>query len=260
MPEAARISVRNLSVQLQGRDILHTLSFDIEAGACVGILGPNGSGKTTLLQSILGFLPWARGRILFDDIDLSSMSAQEKSRTLAYVAQDASSSLSLTVDSFLELAYFPWRGHLRWEDWEQDLQRLLGEFNLTDKRQRKLGTLSGGERQRVILVQSLLQRPKILLLDEITNHLDIFYQLETLQYLCRKPMTKVMVLHDINLAARYCDHVIMLKDGRCVFAGPTDQVLREEMIQEVYGVPCEIVRREGRIHYIALGATDQSLK
>lgn len=254
MSEALSLTVEDLVVRVQKKTLLKSLSFELKAGGCLGIIGPNGSGKTTLLQTILGFIPPDQGRVLLANKDLHTLPARERARSMAYVAQDSSAAaLPFTVESFLQLAFFPWRESLSSLTWEQDQKRLCAEFKLLDKLPRHLSTLSGGERQRVILVQSLLQRPKLLLLDELTNHLDIFYQLETLQYLSRQPMTRLMVLHDVNHAARFCDQLLMLKEGACIAAGPTADILTEKAIEDLFEVPCEIMRSSGGIRHVALG-------
>lgn len=257
MPESSLV-LENLGVMRGKKTILRDVSLNVPQGECLGIVGPNGSGKSTLLEAILGYLPLSAGSIQVQGQMLVAMSAGDRSRSMAYVAQDATQLLSFTVEAFLNLAYFPWRKTLDPSIWEADRERLCIDFKLQDKLPRDLNSLSGGERQRVLLVQSLLQRPQILLLDEITNHLDIAYQLETLQFLRKLPLTKIMVLHDMNLAARFCDRLILLKEGSCLAAGPTIEVLTEHTLQELFGVSCEILRRNGRIHHIIFGSECRS--
>jgi iron complex transport system ATP-binding protein len=253
MSSAACLEIQNLTLHIGSKKILDSISLSVGPGECVGLVGPNGSGKTTLLQAILGFSRPSSGRVLWSGEDVERIGARARSQEMAYVAQDASGALPFTVESYLQLAYFPWQDQLKYSIWEKTLVELCHEFKLRDKLQRNLATLSGGERQRVILVQSLLQRPRLLLLDEITNHLDIAYQLEILQYLARQSMTRVLVLHDINLALRFCDRLVLLKEGRCLASGPSAKLLTEAMIQELFGVSCTILKAPNRRPYIVIG-------
>lgn len=251
MPDAVQVS--KLTLHRQRQAVLQDLSMTVREGECLGIIGPNGSGKSSLLQALLGFLPASEGEISLFGQDLRSFSSRARARLMACVMQDASAAQQFTVDSFLRLAYFPWQDRLDFRDWEKDSLRLCEEFDLSRKRDRTLLSLSGGERQRVFLVQSLLQRPRILLLDELTNHLDIAYQLETLQHLAQLKETKVMVLHDINLALRFCDRVLLLKEGKSLGVGPAVDLINETTMREIFGISCEIIRREGRIPYVVFG-------
>lgn len=246
--EALRID--HLSVKLRDRLVLQDIDLSVQTGEWLGIIGPNGSGKSTLLRSILGYLPAERGAVKIFGVPLTQLKPQARARTLAYVQQEAPTMHGFKVKSFLELAYFPLEGAVAPGDWLASCTALCETFHLTSKWNTAIEELSGGEMQRLMLVQSLLQRPEILLLDELTNHLDIYYQLEMMQKLRELPQTKVTALHDLNLALRFCDRVLMLQEGRVFAVGRPTELLNEENIFALYGVRCRLARENGILNYI----------
>ncbi len=236
------LQVEDLGVSLRGKALLADLSFDVRPGEWLGIVGPNGSGKSTLLQALVGFLKPKQGSIRIEGQRLDQLSALQRARIMAYIQQEASPMPGFRVSSFLELAFHPLEGVYDQGVWQEECAALCKEFQLENRQSSPLAELSGGERQRVLLVQSLLQKPKILLLDELTNHLDIYFQLEIMKKLQALPLTKVTVLHDLNLAARYCDRILSLQVGRNSGWGKPSEVLTEENLYRLYGVHCEVTR------------------
>ncbi|WP_344748464.1 ABC transporter ATP-binding protein [Streptosporangium vulgare] len=195
------------------------------AGRFTGLIGPNGSGKSTLLRLLAGLLRPRAGTVLLDGRRLGELPRREVARRLAVVAQEVSTDIDMTVADVVALGRIPHRSPLA----------LIGRDDLRDAREteealercglagwggRRWSTLSGGERRRVGIARALAQRPTELLLDEPTNHLDIHHQLDLLRMLSRAPATVVAALHDLNLAARYCDHLLLLEAGRLVASGP----------------------------------------
>jgi iron complex transport system ATP-binding protein len=222
--------------------ILENVHFTVETGTFLGILGPNGSGKTTLLKSISRVLKPRKGAILIDDANVYKMKIGEVARNMAVVPQDSSIAFSFTALQVVLMGRAPHLSRLQSES-DEDLKiaKQAMEYTSTWNLANRLVTeLSGGERQRVIIARALTQEPKILLLDEPTSHLDICNQLEImdlLKQLCsEKKLLIVGVFHDFNLAARYCDSLILLKDGKIVAAGAASETLTNENIKAVFGI------------------------
>jgi len=251
MPENIVFDVQKLAVKAGEKALLRDISFQVPSGKLIGIIGPNGAGKSTLLKALLGFLPASEGRVLFHGKMIASYPARQRARLLAFLQQEAPPMPHMRIGAFLELAYFPLRGEVSSTVWERRRDELCQTFALLDQWQRPISELSGGEKQRLFLIQSLLQFPTTLLLDEITNHLDIAYQLDILQYLKQVPLTKIMVLHDLNLAARFCDHLLLLDRGELKACGSFSQVLTPNNLRLVFGVEVECVHdQKGTVQYV----------
>ncbi|MBX9245732.1 ATP-binding cassette domain-containing protein [Actinotalea ferrariae] len=215
-------------------------------GALTGLLGPNGAGKSSLLRLVAGVTAPDAGTVRLEDVDLLALGRRERARRVALVEQDSVATAPLTVRDAVLLGRTPhgsrWGG-LTPED-HAIADGALREAGAEAFGPRLLGTLSGGERQRVHLARALAQEPELLLLDEPTNHLDVHAQLDTLgvvRGLTRRGVTVVAALHDLNLAAQACDHVVLLDRGRVVAAGPVPEVLRPEVIEPVYRVRCVVL-------------------
>ncbi|MFF4779625.1 ABC transporter ATP-binding protein [Microtetraspora fusca] len=227
----------------QGRPIVDGITVEITPGGLTGLLGPNGSGKSTLLRLLAGLLRPRGGAVLLDGHDLDRLPRRDVARRMAVVAQEVSTDAELTVLDVVLLGRIPHRRRLAAAASKTDLahaRRALRRCGLADLEHRRWSTLSGGERQRVNIARALAQEPSELLLDEPTNHLDIAHQLTLLDLLAATPVTVVTALHDLNLAAQYCDHLLLLHEGRLIAAGPPGQVLTEETVERVYRVRAEI--------------------
>jgi iron complex transport system ATP-binding protein len=251
MPNKMVFDVDQLAIEVGGKKLLHGITFQVPAGKLVGIIGPNGAGKTTLLKALLGFLPASQGQVLLNGQPIAAYPPRQRARLLAFLQQESPPMPHMRIGAFLELAYFPLRGEVPVSVWKQRRDELCREFALLDQSHRPIAELSGGEKQRLFLIQSLLQFPMTLLLDEITNHLDIAYQLDILQYLKQLPQTKIMVLHDLNLAARFCDILLLLDRGEMKAFGDSSQVLTPDFLQKVFGVSVDRVHdQQGTVQYI----------
>ncbi|MDN3241626.1 ABC transporter ATP-binding protein [Glycomyces tritici] len=216
-------------------------------GRVTGLVGPNGSGKSTMLRALLGAVRRAGGTATVDGDDLASLKPRERAERLAAVAQEEHSEFPLTVWESVLLGRSVHRGG--WSsytdedrDAAHEAMRQTGIDGLAD---RPLGGLSGGERQRALIARALAQAATHLLLDEPTNHLDVRYQHEILSLVKRLPLCTVTVLHDLNLAARYCDTLVLLDEGRVAAAGPPAEVLRPETIEPVYRIAVSRIDIEG---------------
>ncbi|SFT83678.1 iron complex transport system ATP-binding protein [Actinopolyspora lacussalsi subsp. righensis] len=225
-----------------GKLIVDGVSIAPEEGATVGLLGPNGSGKSTLLRLLSGVRPASEGVIRLDGSPIERVGRKNVARRLAVVEQHAGTEVDMSVLDVVRLGRIPhrraWAGATA--DDEAAVRSAVEYTRLEDKVERSWHTLSGGERQRVQIARALAQQPKELLLDEPTNHLDIQHQLELLALVVRIPVTSVIALHDLNLAAMFCDHLLVLAEGRAVAAGSPERVLTEELIAEVYNVRARV--------------------
>ncbi|WP_448616622.1 ABC transporter ATP-binding protein [Modestobacter sp. URMC 112] len=211
-------------------------------GTTVGLLGPNGSGKSSLLRLLAGTSKPDSGVVTLDGEELGSFTRRDVARVVAVVGQHAHTDTDIRVRDVVRLGRIPHRGFLgsTVSRDEAAVAAALEHTGLTDKADRSWHTLSGGERQRAHIARALAQEPRELLLDEPTNHLDIRHQLELLSLVQRLPVTTVIALHDLNLAATFCDSVVVLAGGRAVAGGPPAEVLTAELIGEVYGVRAQV--------------------
>lgn len=242
--------VSGLSVHKSGKAIVSNVSFTAPAGHVTGLIGPNGAGKSTLLAAILGLAP-AGGAAAFDGMNLPNMPRRDRARLVAFVEQSASTEERLTVRDVVALGRIPhepvWQSAPSPED-EAIVNAALGETGMTGFAARRFDTLSGGEQQRVHLARALAQEPLLLLLDEPTSHLDIRGQLQLLALLRRRAaqgMTVLLALHDLNLAARFCDHLVVLSDGALAAEGKPGDILTPTLLGSVYGVSARLVPDPG---------------
>jgi iron complex transport system ATP-binding protein len=246
------LRIDQAAVQIGERLILDGVDCTVPTGQVGGLLGPNGSGKSTLLRLVAGVVPAAATRlpgtlVRLDGTDLGGVRRRDRARRVALVEQEPPADVPVSVRDAVLLGRIPHRS--RWAgETARDRQvvtRALAAVELTGMADRSLDTLSGGERQRVHLARALAQEPDLLLLDEPTNHLDIHAQLAALglvRRLADDGLTALVALHDLNLAAAYCDHVVVLQGGRVVAAGPVDEVLVPEVIDPVYRVSTTVLR------------------
>ncbi|MFI2294150.1 putative F420-0 ABC transporter ATP-binding protein [Isoptericola sp. NPDC019571] len=246
------LSAARVSWSASGRLILDGVDVTAPAGAVTGLLGPNGSGKSTLLRVLAGVQAPSEGgsgpgaRVAFAGADLLALPRRRRARTLALVEQEASTDLPVTVLDAVLLGRIPHRSLLA-GDFAGDraaARRALDAVGAAHLADREVTTLSGGERQRVHMARALAQEPALILLDEPTNHLDIAAQLDALRILrvlADRGVTVLAALHDLQLAAQHCDHVVLLSGGRVVAAGDVRDVLVPHVLDPVYGVRTEVL-------------------
>lgn len=247
------IKTDNIQVSFGSKSILHDISLAIQDKEFVGIIGPNGSGKSTFLKCLYRVLEPSGGKIYFDGFELSSLSHRDRALKMAVVAQHSTVNFDFSVLEMVLMGRSPYKGLLdrdQLDDYEI-ARHALAEVGLSDFESRNFNTLSGGEQQRVILARALAQRTECLVLDEPTNHLDIKYQLELMTIVKRLDATVVSAIHDLNLAAIYCDRIIALKDGHIVCSGTPQEVLTAETIRHIYGVSAMVqTLPDGRLNII----------
>ena len=237
-----------------GQPVLAGVSLEIRVGERVAILGPNGVGKTTLMKLLCGARIPTRGSILLDGRELHTVPRQELARQIAVVPQDLAIPFAFTAREIVELGRTPHLGLLRGFR-SEDRKAVEQAMQLTDTTEfggRIINELSGGERQRVIIAMALAQEPEILLLDEPTHLLDITRQADVLDLVtelnCSRGLTVVAAIHDLNLASRYFNRLIILHRGKVLAEGPPETVLHADIVEEAFGGPVEIVQADnGRI-------------
>ncbi|MBL7132056.1 MAG: ABC transporter ATP-binding protein [Candidatus Omnitrophica bacterium] len=243
-----QLKVRDISFYYDSFKAVDRVSFEVKSGLILGIVGPNGSGKTTLLRCINKALKPKTGTVFLDDINLVLIKQKEVAQKIGVVPQNSINRFPFTVFDIVLMGRFPHLGRFEKET-EKDfdmVQRCLKLTGVERLASRLITEISGGEHQKVIIAKALAQEPKVLLLDEPTLHLDINYQIELLDLLKilvrDENLIVVMVSHDLNLAARYCDRILILKEGKIFQVGLPEEVLTRQCIKEVYGVETEIIR------------------
>ncbi|HET6980170.1 MAG TPA: ABC transporter ATP-binding protein [Pyrinomonadaceae bacterium] len=238
------LEARNLTVAYDHRVAVADLTLSLNAGEITAIIGPNGAGKSTLLRTLNGQIPKSSGVIMLDGQPLERLSRRSISRRIAVVAQEAELRFPVTVLEFVLGGRFAWATNSGWGwETEHDLQvadEVLRETELSELSARLMNELSGGERQRALMARALATEAPILLLDEPTANLDLSHQ-ATLLNLVRKRCDErqsaaLVVTHDINLAAQFADNIILMKQGRAVHSGTPEEVLKAEILQEVFEV------------------------
>lgn len=240
------IEIENLSFAYSNELVVNNVSFSVDDGEFVGVIGPNGAGKSTLLKLIDGILQPKTGEIRLQNKPLQEYARKHLAKLLGFVPQNFSTVFSYSVSDIVMMGRYP---HLSAFSPESPADHLIVEksMKLTDVwhyRLRQFGELSGGEKQRVVLASAMAQEPKILLLDEPTSSLDIKYQYQfyrILHELQGRGLIIVVVTHDINLAARYCRRLILLKNGKVVVDGAPEKVITKKMMESVYEVGVEIL-------------------
>lgn len=238
------LEVRDLHVSIADKHIVKGLSFDIPDKKISTIIGPNGCGKSTTLKAISRIWKY-QGQVLFKGEDILKLSHRDFAKSLAILTQSPQAPADLTVRDLVEMGRFPYKSFLG-RGTKEDVEFVdwaVEQTNMKSLEHRLLHTLSGGERQRAWIAMALAQNPQILFLDEPTTYLDICHQLEIMQLLQRLNqelgLTVVMVLHDLNHALQYSQHVIVMKAGEIVCTGKPEFVINKELLRTVYGVEAE---------------------
>ncbi len=239
---------KGISFGYGGTPVLKNVSFAVNAGDFVALLGPNGSGKTTLLKTLLGIYNPFEGEVFLDGKPILSYGAKERAKKIGYVSQEPTFSFPLTVEELVSLGRYAYSNGFKETPEDnravQEALRMTGSFPLKDKR---FTSLSGGERQKALIARVLAQTSHLLLMDEPTSHLDIYFQLqilEALKNICRQQHLGIIaVLHDLNLISLFADKVLVLKAGERVAFGNVQDVVTEQVLADTFGVDVT-VRKE----------------
>ena len=237
----------NVGFSLEGRALLHPVTLQLPRGRTVGLIGHNGSGKSTLLKLLARQCIPTSGSLTLDGKALATWKAQYYARQVAYLPQQLPAAEGMTVRELVGMGRYPWHGALGRYGCK-DIEHVERAMRLTSTdtfAQQLVDTLSGGERQRVWLAMLLAQDTRYLLLDEPTSALDIAHQVEVLQQIQalgrQLDLGIILVLHEINMAARYCDHLIALRAGRVLVEGSPAELMNGDTLRAIYGIPMEVL-------------------
>lgn len=242
------IQAQNLDLAYKEKTVVQNFDLNVNTGTIVGLIGPNGSGKTTILRALAGLLDPQRGDIQINAKNLRNISKRKRARTMGWVPQRETFAWSLKVEDIVSLGRAPHRGWLLpFSAYDYKIiKKALKSAELSNFSSRSIDELSGGEFQRVLIARALAQEPKILLLDEPTANLDIHHQIQVLdlvQELVKKEkMTAVIAIHDLGLAARYCDQLTLLNRGKIRATGTPEEVLTSTNLAAVFGVKAQLYR------------------
>src|SRR5215216_3124375 len=238
------LEAHDVTVAYDDRIAVADVTLSLKVAEITAIIGPNGAGKSTLLRTLNGQLPRASGVVLLDEVPIEKFSRRKIGRRIAVVAQEAELRFPVTVLEFVLGGRFAWATHSGWGwETERDIQvaeSVLRETELSELSARLMNELSGGERQRALMARALATEAPILLLDEPTANLDLSHQATLLSLVrarCDQHRAAALVVtHDINLAAQFADNILLMKQGKTVNSGRPDEVLRPEILQEVFEI------------------------
>ncbi len=241
------LKIESLSAGYGSRIVLKEISFDLPAGRILGVIGPNGAGKSTLIRALSGVLPLGSGRVWVDGEEVSRMNPIQRARRIAVVPQALQLPPAYTAWETVALgrtAHLNWLGQVSEVD-EEIVRQSMERTRTLELAERRVGELSGGEQQRILLARALAQAAPVLLLDEPTAHLDLRYQVNLLEEIRRLAhrdgLTALLILHDLNLVARFADEVALLDEGRWALQGPPEFVLTSTWLSHIYQVPLEVI-------------------
>lgn len=243
----SRIEVQSLTVAYDGTTAIDALSLPIPRGRITVLAGPNGCGKSTLLRALRRLHRPSGGQVLLDDVDIARLGERELARHIGLLAQSPSAPEDMIVEELVRLGRYPHQSML--QPWSPNdaraLEAALAGTGVTDLRTRRLGSLSGGQLQRVWIAMVLAQETDVICLDEPVNHLDMAHQIECLELVAKlnaeHGRTVILVLHDLNLAARYADQLVFMKDGLVAARGASEALMVEDLIGRVFSVQCQVI-------------------
>ncbi|MDD3277489.1 MAG: ABC transporter ATP-binding protein [Lachnospiraceae bacterium] len=248
-----KIEAEKICLSYGTDEILKEVSLYAENQEFIGLIGPNGSGKSTLLKCIYRVLEPNLGCVFLDDKPVKDMNYKSSAKKMAVVAQHNYYNFDFSVREVVLMGRSPHKKAME-RDNAQDyalVEQALKEVGMSAFANRSFSTLSGGEQQRVILARALAQQTPCLILDEPTNHLDITHQLQLLRIVKNLDVSIVAAIHDLNIAAMFCDRIYVLKDGEIVGSGTPKEVLTRKLIREIYQVDSEIVTdSQGQMHIL----------
>lgn len=252
-----RLEISDLCFGYNRDDTLRNVFLQLDASEILGIVGPNGSGKTTLLRCINRILAPRQGSILLDESDVRSMSNSDIAKKIGYVPQNAKS--EICTPSVFEVVLMGRRPHIQWQFGNKDEDiawAALEDMGVKHLASHPFDSLSSGQSQRVLMARALAQEAEVLLLDEPTSNLDVRYQIEVMETIHgivhEKGLSSIAVIHDLDLAMRFCDKVILLDQGEVKASGRIEEVLSSRLIKEVFGVDAIVDNIYGRNRVIIL--------
>lgn len=245
--EEATFTLKNASFEVPGRTLLQPLSLTFPPGKVTGLIGHNGSGKSTLLKMLGRHHAASSGEVLLNQRPVGRWNSKAFARQVAYLPQQLPAAEGMTVRELVAIGRYPWHGALgRFGQEDRDrVEDAIAQVGLNAFAGRLVDSLSGGERQRAWLAMMVAQNSRCLLLDEPTSALDIAHQVEVLALIKalsqQRGLTVIAVLHDINMAARYCDHLVALRQGAMIAEGDAEAIMQPEVLGGIYGIPMGIL-------------------
>lgn len=246
-PEPGTLDAEDVTVVVNGRALVDRVSLHVAPGEVLALAGPNGAGKSTLLRTFYRALRPTSGRILLDGEDVWRMPGKRLAQRLAAVLQESTGDFELTVYDVVAMGRTPHKRAFAGDDAEDRaiIMDSLEELDVDDLAHAPFDRLSGGEKQRVLIARALTQRTGTMVLDEPTNHLDLRHQLDALRLVRRVGVTAVIALHDLNLAASFCDRICVLDGGRAVATGTPEEVLTRDLLADIYRIEAEVSPHPG---------------
>lgn len=249
-----KLRIRDVEFSYVSTPVLKDVCMEANGSEILCVVGPNGSGKSTLLRCMDGILSPQKGSIILNEQNIKNMRRIELAKEIGYIPQSAPQAFPVNV---FDVVLMGRRPHVGWRSGEKDTEKvleILQLLNIEDLAMRDINELSGGEKQKVFIARAIIQEPRVLLLDEPTSNLDIKHQLEVMDIIKdivrKKDISVIIAIHDLNLASRYADRIIMMNNGKIFAAGNPLSVFTQENIKQVYGVESEIINHDGRPHII----------
>lgn len=248
------IKTEKINVNIGNKNIIKDININVDNKEVVGIIGPNGSGKSTFLKCIYRILKPSSGIIKFDGTDIKTISIKETSKKVSVLSQHNIYDFDFTVLEIVLLGRSPYKKFMERDNTEdyKIVNDALEKVNMLHLKDRTFQSLSGGEQQRVILARALAQQPECLILDEPTNHLDIKYSLQLMKIVKELNIEVIAAIHDLNIAAMYCDKIYVLKAGEIIKYGTPKEVLTPKLIKDVYEVDAKVLEDDDGIHILYL--------
>lgn len=236
------VEVKNLFYKTKDKIILNDISIKFPEKKFIGIIGPNGAGKSTLLKNIYGVLTPNSGNIFIDNKNIKKMNGKERAKKIAVLSQEDRENFDFSIEDIVEMGRYPYKSIFEnYSKKDRDITfNMLKKTGMEDYIGRNFKDLSGGEKQRVLIARALAQDAPILILDEPTNHLDIGYQLQLLHLIKHLDKSVIAALHDLNVAAIFCDYIYILKDGKLIEEGIPEKVLNKENLKNIFNIECYI--------------------
>ncbi|MEO9946895.1 ABC transporter ATP-binding protein [Paraglaciecola sp.] len=245
MPEKPNLIAKHINYKIATKVILSDIDLSVHRGEVLGVVGPNGAGKTSLLKILSGQV-FCQGSVFWKQKDLKEYSEMQRAQQIAVVNQINDSVFSLNLQQIVRMGLLPHSSLISRATPDDTLRiaQALEKVGLTEKAQQTFSSLSGGEQQRGLIARALVQRADLIVLDEPVNHLDVYYQHQVLQLLTSLArslkVTVIMSLHDVNLAAHYCDNICLLNQGKLIAKGTPEAVFTTKQLSEVFRLPCAV--------------------
>ncbi len=240
------LKIEKLCYSYDKTETIKDISFEVEKGEFVGLIGPNGCGKSTILKNVYKSLSPQNGKIFIENKDISLMSNKETAKKIAVVNQENELKFDFTVKEIVSMGRSPYKKMFE-RDTALDLeivQNSLEILGIDDIANKSFYSLSGGEKQRVIIARAIAQDTEIIVLDEPTNHLDINYQMQMFEFIKGLDVTVLTAIHDLNMASLFCDRLILLDKGRVISEGTPEEILTTKNIKEIFGIDTVIEKNE----------------